>query len=154
MRIGLRVLLDSGSTHSFILKKWVARWNLKVLGECIVDIATFGKKSSGETTKKVVEVEVFKNLTSPDSTDMTLIAMDNFITEVNCHKLSETQRQVMVNNNYQFADPEVDNDGKLPIDMLVGQDFYNSLLDKGEVILVAPKLSSSSLNVMQLLTGK
>ena len=54
VREGLRVLLDSGSSHSFITLEWITKFKLRQLGMRNVNIKTFDK----DRNKKVaIEVE-------------------------------------------------------------------------------------------------
>ena len=153
MRIGLRALLDSGATHSFIKTEWVDKWHLKQLSECVIDITTFGQNSSKKSVQSIVEVDVFKNTTTPDAITMKFISLNSFIDKVSCYKLTQEQHQAVVNNGYILADTEADSNGTIPIDMLIGQDFYHALQGQGEVILPGGLILTPSRDGKYILGG-
>ena len=130
----MRVLLDSGSSHSFIALEWVTKLSLKRLGTCNMNIKTFGKDSYRQTVT-VVEAKVCKNLTTPEHTTMKFLAVDKHVNNITCYKLTKEQKESIRSHDLQLADPEADCNGKLPIDILIGAEYYHALQSRKELCL-------------------
>jgi hypothetical protein len=145
------VLLDSGATHSFIALEWVTELKLRQVGKCMVKIATFNSNSKQEVL--VVEAQVCKNHQTPEYITMRFLALNRLITTVTSHKLTKQQKERMVDHNITLADPEIDSDSELPIDILMGQDYYHVLQDGGELVLPGGLILTRSVDKTYIVGG-
>lgn len=151
-RRALRVFLDSGATHSFIAMEWVSRLQLKHIGKCTVNIEALGETYTDQEVI-VVEAQVCKNQQTSSSSTMKFLVWDKFVKSLACYKLTREQRRRMVSLNLKMADPEADSNGKLAVDVLIGQDFYHALQDGGELTLPGGLVLTKSVNGRYILGG-
>ena len=152
IREGLRVLLDSGATHSFILKTWVKKLKLRQIGMRKVSIDSFSQDNC-KMEATMVEAKVCKNIDTPHYTTMKFLAVDKLVNSVPCYELSEHQQQQIQSYNYSLADPEADGNGRLVIDILVGQDYYHALQEREELVLPGGLLLTKSSDGKYILGG-
>ena len=132
VREGLRVLLDSGSSHSFIALEWITKLELRQLGNRNVNIKTFDRDSNKQVAIEV-EAQVCNNRETSESMVMKFLCVDKFVNDVACFDLTTEQKERLDSCNFDLADPEADSNGKLPIDILIGQDYYHALQDREEL---------------------
>ena len=128
VREGLRVLLDSGSSHSFIAMGWITKLELRQCGTCNVNIKAFGQDNNRQVAT-VVEAKACNNLTTTDFTNITLLGLENFNLDVACYDLTYKQRCRMENCDFHLADPDADNKGRLPVDIYILNIKMCTLLD-------------------------
>ena len=157
-RLGLRALLDSAATDSFILLEWVTRCHLTPKGKCTVGISHFGKKGRKKQPTMVkqaviVEGKVFKNLETPDYSTMQLLAIDTLVDKVPCYKLTRAQRERIEYDNLDLADKEADGDGHLDIDILIGEDFYHALQGTSRLALPSGLILTETIDKKYTLGG-
>ena len=146
------MLLDSGSSHSFIALKWVTRLGLKRLGTCNMNIKTFGKDSFRQVAI-VVEAKVCKNLTTPEYSTMKFLALYRHVSDTTSYKLTEEQKETMKSHDLLLADPEADWDGKLPVDILIGAEYYHALQSREELCLPGGLVLTQSIDKKYILGG-
>lgn len=151
-RLGLRVLLDSGSTHSFIAQKYINRCHLKKTGRCTMDLSTFNGPSSKKDAT-IVEAMVFRNQQTPDYSTMQLLAIDTMVDSVPCYRLTRAQRQSIGQHDFKLADTEADTDGSLEIDILIGQDYYHALQRSGKFVLPSGLVLTETIDKQYTLSG-
>ena len=122
------MLLDSGSTHSYISLEWITKLELRQLGKRQIRIKTFDDDAHTHVGT-LVEADVCKNLNTSESMIMKLVGVKSFLSDIACFDLTKDQRERLELYNFRLADPEADSTGRLPIDILVGQDYYHALQD-------------------------
>lgn len=152
MREGLRVLLDSGSTDSFIALEWITKLGLRQLGTRRVKIKGIGDEIIRQVAVEV-EANVCKNLETADTTVMKLLGVKRFVKEVACCDLTKEQRQRLESEDISLADPEADSKGKLPIDILIGQDYYHALQEREELMFPGGLILTRSKDKKYILGG-
>ena len=149
----LRVLLDSGSTHSFIVKSCSTELHLREISNNLMSISTFGEPSQRKQCA-TVQARIFRNFKSCDFLDLNLIEIDQICKSIPSYDLSVEQTQYIKNHNIVLADPEASHSGNLEIDMLIGQDYYHSFVKEGRMELPGGLILQPSNNRSYILSGR
>ena len=124
----LRCMLDTGASHSYIRSRSSKLLNLEFIERKNAQISSFGRTEFQSCN--IVHAMVYgsrDNSCSPS--DITLIAMDNLCCPEPSHELSSQQWKVIKERNLTLADCEAAHDGLLPIDIIIGQDFYYTFVN-------------------------
>ena len=130
----LRCMLDTGASHSYILSRSARFLNLTCLGKVRASISSFGKVEVKDC--RVVLSSIFgKSSSSETSKRLTFLEVDRLCHPETSKELSTLQRDVISEKGVVLADPEAAISGSLPIDVVIGQDFYYSLVDGGNLVL-------------------
>ena len=152
-RQSVRVLLDSGSTRSFITENCAQNLNLKLLEKNDFLISVFGKPAQNKNCN-IFQASIFKNLTSSDDfLDFNLIAVEKICKRIQSFEISHSQREYVNNNNLTLADPESSFTNYLDIDILIGQDYYHSIVKDGKFELLDGLILLPSFNGTYILSG-
>ena len=130
VEIKLRLLLDTGSTHSFIRIADLEKYNLPISGQFLISLQPFG--SPIDTQKRSIAVMNIK-IKSPNTDNyrdlaVKVIAVPKICDQINSYALTEFQKREIEAKCFNLNDPEANQDGLLPIDVLIGQDFYYKLV--------------------------
>ena len=129
----IRCLADTGASHSFLATRKARSLHLKTLESRHMSISSFGKKSF--THVGIVQTAVSGSSDSSDSLKVTFLTVDNLCSFEPSSNLSSEQWDAIKNLSINLADPQAACDGSLPIDAIVGQDLYYSLVD-GKTLLL------------------
>ena len=117
-----------------------------------MNIKTFGKDSFRQVAI-VVEAKVCKNLTTPEYSTMKFLALDRHVSDTTSYKLTEEQKETMKSHDLLLADPEADWDGKLPVDILIGAEYYHALQSREELCLPGGLVLTQSIDKKYILGG-
>ena len=132
-RVAVRLLLDTGSNNSFVVSKRSLKKLMKLLGKEQVVLQSFGQTSDCRV-RDIFQAQI---ATSPHALPserfycLQLIAVNSITCPIASHKLTHYESDYVSSHHVILADPEASEGRPLPIDILVGQDFYHDLV-KGE----------------------
>ena len=140
----VRILFDTGSTHSYIKTSVARSLNCKIIDEQDIQIGTFGTPHCIKARSKVVELEL---LGRGNRTTVTLLTTDELCRNIDSHPLSQNDRKKLT--GYQLADGEAVGTNSLTIDVLLGLDQYWKLVDQRvEHLPFGPRLVSTKFGWM------
>ena len=125
----VRLVLDSGSQHSYLSNRAKKMLHLVPEDECQLAIAAFGSKRSGAQTCGVVRVEM-KTHYGPDI-DLVLLTVPYICEPLSVQPISLCQESFDHLSHLELAD---NSDGTTPmeIDVLIGSNYYWRLMT-GEI---------------------
>ena len=125
----VRLILDSGSQHSYISNRAKEALHLVPEDECQLAIAAFGSKRSGAQRCEVVRVGV-KTHDGPD-TELTLLTVPYICEPLSVQPTSLCPEMYDHLSHLELADAS---DGSTPmeVDLLIGSDYYWQLMT-GEI---------------------
>ena len=128
-QVKVRALLDSGSQKSFISKRIRNILKLPTKGVENLTIATFGKNEPNITKVDCVEFSI-KGMNKPDN-----ILMKAYSVSTICLPLCDQPIQYSKQNYEHIKDLNLADagEGELDVDLLIGSDFYWSILS-GKVL--------------------
>ena len=122
-RHSIRVLLDSGSTRSFITENLAQNLHLKLIDKNEFLISVFGKPAQNKTCS-IFQASIFQNFSCTDDfLDFNLISVDKICKPLQSCELNHFQKDYINNKNLSLADPESASTNYLEVDMLIGQDY-------------------------------
>lgn len=124
----LRCMLDTGASHTYIRSRIARLLNLKLIEKRRAQISSFGKTEIKDCDIVQATVHGCRD-SSRESMEMTLIAVDKLCSPEPSYNLSVNQWKVIKDRDIKLADLEATNNGLLPIDIIIGQDFYHTLVD-------------------------
>ena len=131
---GLRGMLDTGASHTYIKASAIKLLNLEILDTRAFTIASFGKKEFKQCD--IVKINCFgRNDITSNLFTMQCTVVDKLCSPEISHDLSWDQWEVINQKGLRLADPEAAQCGVLPIDLIIGQDFYYSLVDGNSLLL-------------------
>lgn len=121
----VRLILDSGSQHSYLSSRAKETLHLVPEDECQLAIAAFGSKRSGAQTCGVVRVGM-KTHRGPDI-ELTLLTVPYICEPLSVQPISLCQESFDHLSRLELAD---NSDGTIPmeVDILVGSDYYWRLM--------------------------
>ena len=137
-RIPVRVLLDTGSNSTFVLKNRSSLQYMTKIGQQQVVLQAFGK----EADCKQRDIYVLNLAISPTSSPsekffpIQAIGVDTIAGPIQSFAITDYESSFITSNHIVLADPETCNTGMLKIDILVGQDYYHKLV-KGDKLYVS-----------------
>ena len=88
-----------------------------------------------------------------DFLDLNLIAVDQICKPIESISISQQQRVFINKQNLSLADPDASLTGKLNIDILLGQDYYHSIVKNGKLELPDNLILIPSFNETYILSG-
>ena len=131
----VRCFLDNGSNRSFVTKSCAERCGFHKFSNTSMYISVFGN-SAKKYSLDVAKAEFIKNINHPkDKLRINLFIMDDILSEINSHDLSPRQSDYIEKNNIELADPEAACNGKLKVDILLGQDCVRSITSGENLVL-------------------
>ena len=130
----IRCMTDTGASHSWISASKAKSLHLDVFGEHEMILSTFGRRNSVRTGIASTNVFGPKDSRIPPL-KMKLLTADDIIPAENSSALSIEQSRMVEKLNIKLADPQANKNGQLPIDALIGQDYYYSIVS-GQTILL------------------
>ena len=151
-RHSLRVLLDSGSTRSFITENCAQNLHLKLTEKGEFLISVFGKPPQSKNCN-IFQASVFQNFKSSDYLDFNLISVEKLCKSIQSYEISSHQKQYFEENNFSLADPEASYTNTLDIDILIGQDYYHSIVKDGKLEFPDGLILLPSFNNTYILSG-
>ena len=129
----IRCFLDTGSNRSFVTKSCAEQFNLDIADRTHLYVSVFGK-----TAKKlqvdVTKVQLFGDKLEPKC-EVDLCIIENLLSDLNSYELSPRQQDFLSCSGFSLADPDAGKNGKLKIDVLLGQDCAR-LIANGETIVL------------------
>ena len=152
-RIFLRALLDSGSSHSFIISRQVQNLHLKSFKQLNLQLSTFGSKAEHKKCS-VVQVNISDNFKASKALDCNLIVVDKISDPLSSYKILQEQADFIKDKKIVLSDPEVVNDGLLEIDILIGQDYYNTIISGDRMSLPGGLVVKTTLFQTKILCGR
>ena len=132
-RVPVRLLLDTGSNNSFVVRKDSLKRFMKLLGKEQIVLQSFGKASDCKV-RDIFQAHIATSshaLPSESFYNLQLISVNYITCPIVSHKLTPYQSDYVDSHHLILADPEASEGNPLDIDILVGQDFYHDLV-KGE----------------------
>ena len=124
----VRGFLDGGCTDTFMLEDTARKVGLPGLGNRIKFLLSSFGQNTVQGEGSLVKA-VFKSLDgSYISPPVTCITRGSLIQDVDSFKLSDQQRLSIQRSGYKLSDSGASIDGKLPIDIVIGQDLYYHLV--------------------------
>ena len=130
----VRCLADTGASHSFLEAKKAKTLNLPILETKRMSISSFGNHSWPRVG--VVQVTA-KGSTDPnaDALKATFLTINSLCSLEPSFDLSTEQWQSVKSLGVKLADPRATQNGSLPIEAIIGQDLYYSLVDGASLLL-------------------
>ena len=131
MEMKFRLLLDTGSSHSFIKISDLNRYCLPVIGQFKIGLQPFGSPVEIKDREVALLKVKVKSLTCNVSKDFEIkvIAVPQICNHINSFSLNDTQNQELSRKGLKLNDPQANSNGLLPIDVLIGQDYYYKLVN-------------------------
>ena len=131
----IRCLADTGASHSFLEAKKAIDLHLTPIESRRMSISAFGKKWMPRVG--IVQTSTFGTTDSHihKPLNMTFLTVDNICSFEPSSELSVEQWDAIKKLNINLADPQATRNGSIPIDAIIGQDLYYSLV-QGETILL------------------
>ena len=122
-QLAARFLFDTGSTKTFVTESLHQRANFPVIGHDTISVARFGDQRRQSYKCAIVEIQ----FTQLDGTTGTLIArtLPNITSPVKQWPVSAQHDSIL--RTLPLAEP-LTATGRLPIDVLVGLDFYYEIV--------------------------
>ena len=130
-KVRLRLLLDTGSNHSFIGIGSLIKYNLPVLSTHRIAIQPFGSP----VEIKDRDICLLKLLIQGRILEMKVIAVPQICEHITCYALNQKQTEEIIQKGLDLNDPDAGKDGILTIDVLVGQDYYYKLVNGPNVYM-------------------
>ena len=133
----VRLLLDTGSSHSFIQSFDVERLGLTVVDRRKIGVQPFGS-SVDVRERNIISVQIIYQLHESQCNkiiDIKVIAVPTICNQINSYSISENQKTEIDLLNLQLADPEASQDGLLNIDLLIGQDYFHDIVEGSKLHL-------------------
>ena len=129
--IKLRLLLDTGSTHSFIKISNLEKYNLPIFEKFRIALQPFGCPVDIQD-RAITSIKL--KIRSPKSglcknIEIKVIAVPKICDQINSYALTPFQNDELKNRGLVLNDQEANRDGLLAIDMLVGQDYYYQFVE-------------------------
>ena len=131
----VRMFLDRGSNISVVTKSCAQRCGLSVQGSDNMFISSFGQSARKMKVNRT-KVDFFENIDSMEGhLAVDAYIMDTVIGDVISYKLSARQRNYLKVHNLQLADSEAAEDGKLKVDILIGQNSVHQFTNQATIFL-------------------
>ena len=129
-KIKLRLLLDTGSNHSFIGIDSVSKFHLPVLSTHRIALQPFGSPVEiRERNICLLDINIESHSGPSRNLKLKVIAVPQICEHITSHSLSQRQIEEIRQRDIVLNDPEANTDGILCIDALVGQDYYYKLVN-------------------------
>ena len=130
----VRCLADTGASHSFLESKKAKILNLPILETKRMSISSFGNQSWPRVG--VVQATT-KGSTDPKAEPLkaTFLTINNLCSLEPSFDLSTEQWQSVNCLDVKLADPQATQNGRLPVEAIIGQDMYYSLVDGASLLL-------------------
>lgn len=126
-----RVLLDTGSSHSFISMEKAAEYHLPVLERRVIGLKPFGRPVDTRM-RDIVSLRIISRadwLAPWVGREITLITVPSICEYIVSYGLEPEQRQIIKEKQIYLGDTEAVEDGVLPVAVLIGQDYYHQMMD-------------------------
>ena len=133
-RLQVRLILDSGSQHSYISRRAKEALHLIPEDECQLAIAAFGSKRSEQQRCEIVRVRA-KTCDGPDA-ELTLLTVPFICEPLAVQPISLCRDTYNHLSCLELADAS-DGNTPLEVDLLIGSDYYWQQLT-GEIRLTLP----------------
>ena len=135
--VKIRLLLDTGSTHSFIRSATLKEYSLPICGKFKIALQPFGSPVDvKEREVAILKLFLKSRKTGKDtSLEMKVISVPQICSHINSYVLSDRQLKELKQRALFLGDPDASKEGILPIDVLVGQDYYHQLISGPNVYL-------------------
>lgn len=133
----VRLLLDTGSSHSFICIVAAEKYHLPVLEKRVIGLQPFGGPVDIRERNIVALKFVSKtHETAPEvEKEIKVITVPRICDRVNSYRLEDDQRKEVEGRRLCLSDPEAVEDGVLAVDVLIGQDYYHQMVDGPKIHL-------------------
>ena len=123
--VKIRLFLDSGSNISVMTEECVLKCGLDFLEQENLLLSTCGKPAE-QKVLDTTKVTFYNNeFAFAESVSAGLYVMKKLVGPIRSYALTERQRDVLENEKYSLADELAGEDGKLAVDVLVGQDYLH-----------------------------
>ena len=132
--VKVRAFLDRGSNISVSSTECFQRCGLDIIGNVDLLLSTFGNQVQRKNLNKT-KITFYKDSSFENKLSVEFFIMDKLVDKIKSYKLSQRQRLYMSDNNLDLADPEVDSDGFLKVDLLLGQNCVHHF-NKGESLFL------------------
>ena len=132
--VKVRAFLDRGSNISVSSTECFHRCGLDIRGNVDLLLSTFGNQVQRKNLNKT-KITFYKDSSFENKLSVEFFIMDKLVDKIKSYKLSQRQRLYMSDNNLDLADPEVDSDGFLKVDLLLGQNCVHHF-NKGESLFL------------------
>ena len=130
----VRCLADTGASHSFLEAKKAETLNLSVLETKRMCISSFANHAWPRVG--VVQVTAQGSVDpGAESLKATFLTVANLCSVEISSDLSTEQWESVKNLKVKLADPQATQNGVLPIEAIIGQDLYYSLVDGASLLL-------------------
>ena len=131
----IRCFLDRGSNRTFATSECAERCGFSIFSNIPMFLSTFGK-SAEKVYLDVAKVNLCKNINLPDNKlSVNVFIKEQIIPDINSYEISDRQKKFIADNNIKLADSDSAKNGKLKIDMLLGQDCVHHLTKGDSIIL-------------------
>ena len=119
-----RGFLDSGCSDTFMLKKCAAKADLPGPTEVMKFSFSAFFHDPEDADGSLVNV-IFRSISGDYTSPMlTCITMDRLVQDIPSFQLSEQQKKVLHQRGCNISDTGTLMDGRLPVDVVIGQDLY------------------------------
>ena len=149
----IRAFLDGGAQMSIISTDCAKRCGLRTLKTEPFLISTFGKKPLKQNIH-TTKIEFFEN--SEDFSGkfpLDIYVMDNLIDPIQSYQLSGRQNNYIREHDIVLADEEAGADGRLKVDILIGQDYINNFYKGHHIYLPGGSVLKPTFGNKYILAG-
>ena len=149
----IRCFLDGGSNRSFATKECAKRCGFQKIASVSMYLSTFGRKAE-RVNLDVAKVEFYKNSHSLEEKLAANIFIKNeIVADLNSHEISTRQGNYIKDHDITLADPAAAKNGKLKIDLLLGQDIIHSITNGEKIFLPGGSVLLPSWDGRYILAG-
>ena len=152
--ITFRALLDSGSQRSYMTRQLADALGVEELHPELLSVSTFGTKSPSHLQTTVAQFDL--PLLDHDHLTMHVNVLDREITQpIGCCVMDQDDLDVVNHFDTPLADiiTAADGNGRKPIDLLIGTDYYWNLINSERVVLPSGLFAISS-RLGYIITGR
>ena len=130
----VRCFLDHGSNRSFATTDCAKRCGFEKIASQTLFIASFNENAK-KMKLDVSKVNFHNSHNSKESFSASILIKDNIVTDLNSIELSDREQKFISQHDLSLADPDAGKNGRLKIDMLLGQDCVHFLTRGDSIIL-------------------
>ena len=131
----VRVFFDRGSNISVVTKNCAQRCGLGIQGVDNMFISSFGNAARKMNVKRT-KLDFFEDTENMKGhLPVDAYIMDTVINDVVSYELSERQRNFLKFQNMELADADASVDGKLKIDILIGQNSVHQFTNQASIFM-------------------